>query len=67
MFNPSAKAKITERNSEMIMILIGLILAIYGVAAHVDSAIVASGLFAIASALNSFQIRVETNDSDKTE
>ena len=63
---PSVKAKITERRSEMIMILIGLMLALYGVAAHSDSAIIASGLFAIASALNSLQLpRFNEEKSDK--
>ena len=70
-FNPSVKAKITERKSEMIMILIGLIFAIYGVAAHSDSAIIASGLFAIASALNSLQLprfnEEKPDKHDKTE
>lgn len=50
----------------MIMILIGLIFAIYGVAAHSDSAIIASGLFAIASALNSLQLpRFDEEKPDK--
>ena len=50
----------------MIMILIGLMLALYGVAAHNDAALIASGLFAIASALNSLQLpRYNEEKSDK--